>query len=123
MECGKKGHFKCTKERKSLKIKIDMTVKDNLDEFIEATKNRQDSQDDERSLRFSFDYAEDLANQKSWLKENTNIKVESRNKPSTFGIPRHHDPRDIYCCYCAEKHREDECQRKYNGGSGGNMRY
>jgi len=40
MQCGKKGHFKCTKERHSLKIKIDMSVKDNLDEFTQGSKSK-----------------------------------------------------------------------------------
>ena len=34
MECGKRGHIKCTSEKKSQKIKIDTEVKDDLDEFV-----------------------------------------------------------------------------------------
>lgn len=46
MECGKKGHIKCTKERKSLKIQIDTFVQDNLDEFIESAKKKYSNKND-----------------------------------------------------------------------------
>lgn len=77
MECGNKGHIKCTKERKSLKIQIDTHVQNNLDEFIESSKKKYSNKiDQDRSVRFSFDYADDLdEHQSSWLKDNTNILV------------------------------------------------
>lgn len=34
IECGKKGHFKCSQESKTWKIKLDFEVKNNLDEFF-----------------------------------------------------------------------------------------
>lgn len=34
MECGRSGHFKCTSERKSNKVKLTFDVKNNLDEFF-----------------------------------------------------------------------------------------
>ena len=36
IECGAWGHFKCTSERKSQKIKLTTKVEDNLDEFFVA---------------------------------------------------------------------------------------
>jgi len=43
------------------------------------------------------------------------------NKESSYGIPRGHDSKDVYCCYCADKHQESECPRKQY--SQGNSRY
>jgi hypothetical protein len=34
IECGKVGHVKCTKEKESNKIMIDVQVKDDLEEFL-----------------------------------------------------------------------------------------
>ena len=42
IECGKTGHFKCTTEKESLKIKISFKVLDNLDEFIKKLKGDVD---------------------------------------------------------------------------------
>jgi hypothetical protein len=68
----------------------------------------------ERSIRFSFDYADELNEEQVWLNGNTNLTVPDslkKNgsnangaKESTYGIPRGHDPKDAYCCYCADRH-------------------
>ncbi|CDW74134.1 zinc finger cchc domain-containing protein 7-like [Stylonychia lemnae] len=131
IQCGKKGHIKCLKERKSWKIAIDTSVKNNLNEFIEKqqkfqkdTKNERD-----RSIRFSFDYADELNEEQMWLNESTNIvvpeqlKKNGRDAPKEqpYGIPRGHDPKDVYCCYCADKHSEGDCPRRMY--SQGNSRY
>ena len=34
LECGKPGHIKCTKEKESNKILVDVQVKDDLEEFV-----------------------------------------------------------------------------------------
>jgi hypothetical protein len=34
VECGKPGHIKCTKEKESNKILVDVQVKDDLEEFV-----------------------------------------------------------------------------------------
>ena len=41
IECGKPGHFKCTQEKESLKIKIPTKVLGNLDEFIKKMKGKE----------------------------------------------------------------------------------
>ena len=53
VECGKPGHIKCTKERESNKIMVDVQVKDDLEEFVskffvskETTKFVGDESDD-----------------------------------------------------------------------------
>lgn len=38
IQCGSRGHIKCLREKKSLKVQLDFTVKNNLDEFIEKRK-------------------------------------------------------------------------------------
>ena len=72
IECGKKGHIKCTRERKSLKIKIDTDVKDDLNEFIEYQQmkysKKDENSEDERSLRFSFDYVDEHDENSKWVK-------------------------------------------------------
>jgi hypothetical protein len=71
-----------------------------------------------------------LDDTKAWLKENTNIKVskvggwgsgggDTSGGVSGFGIPRGHNPKDVYCCVCAERHSEEECPKKYSS----NQRY
>jgi hypothetical protein len=43
MECGKTGHFKCTKEKNSKKVPINPMVADNLDEFLIAAKGSDEA--------------------------------------------------------------------------------
>ena len=38
MECGKRGHFKCTDEKASGKVPINTHVFENLDEFFNIDK-------------------------------------------------------------------------------------
>ena len=45
MECGKSGHFKCTSEKRSRKVKLTFLVEDNLDEFF--IENNQPTGQDE----------------------------------------------------------------------------
>lgn len=42
-------------------------------------------------------------------------------KESGFGVPKSHNPKDVYCCYCADRHEEKDC--KYGGLGVGNKRY
>ena len=81
VECGKPGHIKCTKEKESNKILVDVQVKDDLEEFVSKfvlTKEQQknqpatkfvgavsDDSDDQsepvsRDLKMSFDYIDDI---------------------------------------------------------------
>ena len=46
-QCGKNGHFKCTKEYDSLKMKISTRVLDDLNEFVH--KQFCDAEIDEKS--------------------------------------------------------------------------
>jgi hypothetical protein len=79
VECGKPGHVKCTKEKESNKIMIDVQVKDDLEEFVSKFVPKEknipakkfvgavsdDESDDQneggtRDLRLSFDYIDDI---------------------------------------------------------------
>lgn len=79
IECGKSGHLKCTKEKMSSKIPIDVLVKDDLNEFISkftvktidkkmAAAHYLGASDDsdepldvkDRDLRESFDYIDEI---------------------------------------------------------------
>jgi C4-type Zn-finger protein len=42
MECGKAGHVKCTKEKESNKIHVDVQVKDDLEEFVQKFVSKKD---------------------------------------------------------------------------------
>ena len=42
------------------------------------------------------------------------LKRESYMK---FGIPKHHRPDEMYCCYCADRHHEEDCDYKKYGNS------
>jgi hypothetical protein len=72
MECGKRGHIKCTSEKKSLKIKIDTEVKDDLDEFV-AYQHKKYQNEKEHSEKQSFDYVDEDDEGEKWLKQNTNV--------------------------------------------------
>jgi len=41
MECGKYGHFKCTSENRSRKVKLTFEVADNLNEFFITDSDEQ----------------------------------------------------------------------------------
>lgn len=43
MECGKRGHFKCTTEKESWKMILEMTTKENLDEFSVVFESEEDN--------------------------------------------------------------------------------
>lgn len=71
VECGHKGHFKCTSEKDSLKINLIYQMKGDLDEFSE----------DELDLYgdASFDYVditEMKGNTKKKVIDNTNVYME-----------------------------------------------
>lgn len=119
-ECGGTGHFKCTKERHSLKVPINPFVADNLDEFLSVAKKSDEPNYQDRELRFSFDYVEEAMNIKKSAKQKmlpgTNItvplydKVKHNAQQSAFvkyGIPKGHTPKDMYCCWCGQNHHED----------------
>ena len=107
-----------------MKIHIDFSMKNNLDEFLDKRRTIEKT-DRQRSERFSFDYADQFEEETSKMLDNTNIVVDTKKKlgalkESTFGIPKNHDPKDLYCCYCADRHHEKDCNKNY---STGNLRY
>ena len=127
MECGKTGHLKCTKEKVSVSIPIDTYVRDDLEEFISSKHqvHYEDEEDSSDGAHFSFDYIEDGAKKSepapksiAWVKSNTNLKVPDktyshvyRHAQKSFGIPKNHNPKDAYCCFCGGRHSEALCAR------------
>lgn len=134
MECGERGHFKCTSEKESQKIKINTHVFDDLDEFFRTDKKTHKGEEDD-DIRMSFDYIEDIPDRKhdknnskrdkstsKKLIENTNVlipgsdsdndsygntmKQKYRDFEDNQGVPRGHREKDIYCCICGERHNE-----------------
>ena len=45
IECGRNGHFKCTKENKSKKINLTFKVQENLDEFFVSESSSSEDDD------------------------------------------------------------------------------
>jgi hypothetical protein len=103
----------------------------------EDSDTRQD-----REVRFSFDYVEDVKAQNesqqlppqkgnSWVKNNTNIKVPESTTYSSvlksthkaYGIPKNHNPKEVYCCLCGGRHSDEECARYGYGGQYGNQKF
>lgn len=81
IECGKKGHIKCTKERKSIKIKIDCDVRDDLNEFIEYQKKKYSNEKGrDREMRFSFDYVEEIDETDEKFSKYTNVLMPEKDK-------------------------------------------
>lgn len=61
IECGKPGHIKCSKEKESLKIKVDAKVMNDLNEFIlqkfrEAEISESEENPEEKEEVDAFDY-------------------------------------------------------------------
>ena len=129
-------------------------MKDDLDEFITKFGSRhgpsnfikveiqESDEDEEREVRFSFDYIEEIkalekksmsesvkvVKLNSWVKNNTNIKGPSdystvyKNAQRMYGIPKNHDPSDHYCCLCGSRHSDEACTT-YGYGRYGNQKF
>ena len=71
----------------------------------------------------SFDYVEDinpvktLTKTKKHQQNKDSINSDDEDQRDSWGIPRNHNPHDIYCCICGNSHHESTCVKRLANNS------